>query len=532
MSVNKIKVNNAKILQIDSELANTENLVQNKAVYKEFNTYFQNNSELPGPQIDYGYYSLDVSFMNFHKYGCFFQHNVYEGHIYIDFHVMNRLTLETIETVRKTPLTGDTQCYITSEELETDFNSSDANNYVIFIQNVYGESSDRQYALCNFSTSISEGAIPGLEYTLSTLSINQLNWEFPFFISYKSNIETLRNDIVEVKQDIQEINERIDDIAPDPSYSSLQELITNVRNVKLLPQTYLITQPLTIPNGTKISGVQGKTIIKLSGNANHCINILTESEDIMIDNVTFDGNSTALGFTYTDIDDIRQRTNAGTKVGIYMNGNIKYIHIRNCVFKNFDLAGIQMYRTHYKFGRNPKITDCEFNDSYYGLLCDVRSEYYTVQGCTCYKNIIGCFVDGGNSMFNCCRFEDNKIGFVCTGYSHDNSTHGIVTGSSFNHNDAYSIAAIDVDQGFTFSGCQDWGSTILICNSRGFSYTGGIIDAEIKNINPMSGASNMIHSCILNDSFHNLGINDQTNLSLKNNYLMNGGDSSAFNNNY
>ncbi len=128
------------------------------------------------------------------------------------------------------------------------------------------------------------------------------------------------------------------------------------------------------------------------------------------------------------------RVGEGTKCGIYASGYIKNTFISGCEFRNFDLAGIHLFRTHSLYVRTFKITDNVFLNNFYGLLSDVRSEYHTVIGCTFSYNQVGCFIAGGNNFMGSCHFEANAAGCIVSGTDGDNDSHGSITGSSFNHN--------------------------------------------------------------------------------------------------
>lgn len=128
-----------------------------------------------------------------------------------------------------------------------------------------------------------------------------------------------------------------------------------------------------------------------------------------------------------------------------------------------------------------------------------------------------------------CHFDANGIGCIVSGTSNNNDSHGSISCSSFNHNKVCGICIIDVNNGYTFSGCHVFDGGIKMTNSKGFLYTGGIISGQIINDSPRTNSLNMIQSNIL-ISAYNLSIDNYTNLDLKNNRLIDGSDSSAFNN--
>lgn len=314
-----------------------------------------------------------------------------------------------------------------------------------------------------------------------------------------------------------------------PVIGNLQEYINNNRVINLPAGVFEISSPLSIPNNTKISGVRGGTILKLTGTATSIINLDGNSQDITLNNLTFEGKA-PVAKTIQTSESIKKRTGVGVDCGVYANGYAKNIHISNCEFKNFSMAGVRMLQTHTgTYNRTFKITDCVFNTSYYGLLSDIRSEYHTVMGCTFAYNQIGCFIAGGNNFMGTCHFDANSVGCVISGTGGENDSHGSITGSSFNHNLSYSLAIIDISNGFTFTGCHCFQGDILIDNAKGLVFIGGEIACGIKQLNSNT-AVNMIHSTLFIKSYNGGTITDASKLDLKNNRYMDGSDSTTINN--
>ena len=314
-----------------------------------------------------------------------------------------------------------------------------------------------------------------------------------------------------------------------PSDGDLQTFINSNRSLILGVGTWNITTPLTIPSNTKIVGIRGATVLKLSGIATSIINLYSLQSDIGIQDITFDGG-TQITPSATNATNLRNRVGEGTKCGIYASGYIKNTFISGCEFRNFDLAGIRLFRTHSLYVRTFKITDNVFLNNFYGLLSDVRSEYHTVIGCTFSYNQVGCFIAGGNNFMGTCHFEANAAGCVVSGTAGDNDSHGSITGSSFNHNLVFGIAIININNGFTFDGCHVFDGVIKMYNSKGFVYVGGMIAGRIDNESPNIDSINMIHSNLFFKSYGGGTITDLTSLDLKNNRFVDGSDSSSINN--
>ena len=309
--------------------------------------------------------------------------------------------------------------------------------------------------------------------------------------------------------------------------SDLQTYINNNRNVSIPAGTYYIDTPLVIPNGTKISGVRGSTVLKLR-QASTCISIIG-GHDIQINDITFEGSGQITPSSIT-LSDIKSRSADGTEIGIYLNGAVKSVFIANCRFKNFDLAGIRAYRTSGDLTECFKITDCVFDHNWYGFLSDVRSEYNTCVGCSMNYNQIGCFIAGGNNYISCNHFDKNAVGCVVSGTAGENDSHGVICGSSFNHNTVYALCCIDVNNGFTFSGCNVFDGVIGIENSKGLLYDGGVIAAKIEQTLPRASQVCMIANVIFHKTYDGGVITDTTNLLLKNNHFADGSNSSSINN--
>lgn len=310
--------------------------------------------------------------------------------------------------------------------------------------------------------------------------------------------------------------------------ANLQEYINLNRVVNLGAQTFNITSPLIIPNNTRISGVRGGTVFKLSSGAS-IVNLGANSQDISLENITFEGRAAVSGSI--TLESIKNRSGIGQDTGIFCQGYAKNIHVRNCEFRNFSMAGIRLLHTHSgQYTRTFKISDSIFINNYCGLLSDVRSEYHTVMGCSFNYNRIGCYIEGGNNFMATCHFDANGAGCVVSGLSANNDSHGSITGSSFNHNTSYSIVSISINNGFTFSGCHVFDGDIMLDNSKGFSYNGGIIAAGIQIQNANASINMFLNNVFLKSYNGGTIVGDTDKLSLSGNRFIDGSDSAIINN--
>ena len=291
----------------------------------------------------------------------------------------------------------------------------------------------------------------------------------------------------------------------EQQFANVQEFIDNSVGECFIPSgTYNISAPLVIPNGMAISGERGKTIFKLTGGT-AIIDFSEASKDITISGITFDGGTAATPAPM-EIANLRARDGEGTRSGIYATGWAKNIIIEECEFLNFDKAGITLYRN-YTAGANHgdkiRIKDCTFKYNYIGLLADVRSEFNIITGCSFNSNMIGCLVEGGNNTIAQCRCEDNGTGFVLSGTMGENDSHGILTGCTANHNLGYSLACVDVNNGFIVDATAftplNIASTkgIVLSNSIGVNLVGCQIMSRIDMDTPRSVGYNAIVGCLM-----------------------------------
>lgn len=323
-----------------------------------------------------------------------------------------------------------------------------------------------------------------------------------------------------------------------PTITDLQSYINKGGDVFLPAGTYT-AHNLIIPNGTYLHGVAGATIIQLTSGQSNIISLTNTSSDITIEGIVFKGNSTnqasSSWFTASTLSQLRNRTGEGTTCGIYAQGFSWKISIKNCIFQLFDLAGIRLYRTHEanKYFYKWKITDCHFVNNWYGLLSDVRSEYHTIMGCSFNSNQVGAFVAGGNNTFSECKFEANGTGFVVSGTAGENDSHGSAGTCSFNHNVGFGIAVIDINNGYSFTGCHVFdGTGIVVSNSIGFCYVGGMVACKIVVDTERNAGYNMFADDIFTTTYSGGTIDgNPARLSMHGNRFLAQNDCTAINNN-
>ena len=114
---------------------------------------------------------------------------------------------------------------------------------------------------------------------------------------------------------------------------------------------------------------------------------------------------------------------------------------------------------------------------------------------------------------------------IITGY---NSAHGTITGMQFNHNSRYNLHAKDASAGLAISGCTFYGDsqtvgTIYFENSRGFVFTGCMMESTIYTDGAFSW--NMASDCYNNGNFAILFAGTHGNRFIVNNWIGQNGPS-------
>lgn len=310
----------------------------------------------------------------------------------------------------------------------------------------------------------------------------------------------------------------------------LQDFIMNNRRIDLTGFSIELTQALVVPSNTLISGVRGSSIIRLPAGGNFNIfNFDVNSSDITIRDLTLDGR-TAISPVSVTRDDIINRTGIGTNNGIYINGYAKNIHIEGLEIKNFNGAGINMYRTHSgQYTRTTKITNNVCINNGIGCLADVRSEYQTVIGNSFTYNKYGAIFAGGNMLASTNHMDANGVGCVISGILGENDSHGSISCSTFNHNISYSLYVIDINNGFAVSGSQVFQGDICLDNAKGFIYSSGEIAAAVRVVNENTSYNSINNNIVIQN--YGGGTIEGTKVSKFGNRFMDGSDSSSINNN-
>ena len=291
-------------------------------------------------------------------------------------------------------------------------------------------------------------------------------------------------------------------------------------------ETYTVESALTpfVQNNMNYKGVKGLTKILYTGAGT--LFDLKNGQNIVFEDIIFDGNNNILPTAITP-DEIKSLSVIGDKHGFNITGitteNIQFI---NCRFINWSGWGIKSSGTHLEYVNTMKLSGNVFRNNGGGIYFGTRSEYNQLIQNSFSYNKIGCFIGGGNNSGSANHFNRNGVGIILTDEGMANGTHGTLSACQINHNLSYSIYSYGMLNGFTFSGSHVYEGNIVLDNSRGFNFNGGVVSANVVTENENAG-SNIIANNIF-DGGAILGA--PTKLSLKGNSYLNGADSSSINN--
>lgn len=232
---------------------------------------------------------------------------------------------------------------------------------------------------------------------------------------------------------------------------------------------------LSIPSGTKITGVRGKSILRVPSGVLKGIE-LNVVEDVVIENITLIGayNGTPLKTGLQPVkpgivdtaDAARQFTNAGYQTDMTNGGvtstyvpqigiNIRQcekVEIIGCEIKNFSFYGIANALSGKNYRYAMKVENNYINNCYCGLYLykeAERAQYIANNIALCQ---IGVYLDSGTNMFTDNAFSANRIAmFMNNGVNH---AHGVQTGNAFTHCSLFSLYAYNVENGEVFTQCK------------------------------------------------------------------------------
>ncbi|MGE5353921.1 MAG: right-handed parallel beta-helix repeat-containing protein [Acidobacteriota bacterium] len=279
---------------------------------------------------------------------------------------------------------------------------------------------------------------------------------------------------------------------------------------------------ITLRNNQAIIGKGiGKSVIFHKGTETEGIKLLSTTNNIL-SGFTIDAKQTfsKASSYFNSFSDIKNQTGipAGGKTGISI-GALSFSVVENIEIKNCGLYGLQINnqanRTDHVIYSNIIARNC-----FYGIRVNQGGEYCALNGINSSNNVMGIAVFSGNVFVTGSHFNDNRNNLYLGKAAND--SHGSFTGCTFNHAQGYAIIADEISNGETFAGCHAFEGEIYLYRSKGFTYVGGIIDAQI---NVQGGTSHLISNTAFQKAYwagvvgHNY--NSETSyLKMKNNYFM------------
>lgn len=317
----------------------------------------------------------------------------------------------------------------------------------------------------------------------------------------------------------------------------LEKELAKRDNIFIPVGEHIISSTITIPAGRTITGVRGKSIIKAGASLAQVFQIL--GNDITLRDFTLKGiapNITLggaipmpVGGKIDSLSDALNKNDIGTKLGIGISASER-LNINGVEICNFDGYGIINELSGKNFEYGIKVTDCYFHDNYLALDLINEAEYSSYLGNTFSRNEIGVRVDSGNNLFSNCHFDKNRVGVIVDDGL--NNSHGSFSACTFNHNAVFGIITNGITAGEVFEGCQMWYGDIMLLNSKGVNISGSIIAASQVFIDgAKDGGKGQILGCCFASASITPNFNGNTsNVSLKNNYFMDGSSSTSINN--
>lgn len=319
---------------------------------------------------------------------------------------------------------------------------------------------------------------------------------------------------------------------------SLKKELENKDLVFIPAGIHYFNEKLILRSGQKLYGIPGKSILEFD------TTVLTDCIEIKnVENISFedfsirgkDGNTLMVGYDVgstilTSFDNAISQANKGTHNGIAIN-NSKALYFKNIEISNFNGSGIVLENFGNINIRTSKFTDVLVHDCYAGLEFKNQGEYNTINGLHSNHNQIGVIVDGGNNSFTGCNVSWNRVNWLFLGGV--NNAHGSVVGGCSNHASLASFIFNDVSAGEVISGVNIWYGDIYVKNSKGINFNGCTISNSSVYADgnfPTGGAwaisNSMVRSLTINENYNG----NTSDLKLKNNWSMDGTDSSIYNN--
>lgn len=338
---------------------------------------------------------------------------------------------------------------------------------------------------------------------------------------------------------------KVDDLEQIVASNDLVEAIRRLeRNINLAAGEYELNEQLNIPSGTKISGVRGRTIIRVHATQGLVVNNAT---DVKLQDLTIVGDApdmpTKSGLqpvskgSINDYNDALNEVGIGTQIGVVLQASEK-VEIYGCEIKNFDAYGLKVVSCGKNYRYAIRVENNWINNCYCGIKTEQeaeRSNYFANVISLCQ---IGAYIDSGTNFFTACSFAANYIG--CVFGNGANAAHGHATDCAFTHCTLHGLVCYNLFAGQIFNGCKvgyvdsvdkKYGNAMVVIDSRGVTFNNGyLISAKLYFHGSYEGDDSSAH-LLANNMIVNLAQLDVVGCTLhkSNNYYADGSDSSQFN---
>ena len=354
---------------------------------------------------------------------------------------------------------------------------------------------------------------------------------WPFTNFHQLNLDWIIKEMKQHDVDIQDLNERIDEIIVEASdfvlpstgddtdrSADIMNRLNTSKYCFLGPGKFMINNTINMPEGSALLGMGNGTVLQLADNStdNIAVNVGTLCT---VTNMTILGYSSDLPY---------QSFTQGSRKGVALLGDYvdfehgTYSHnfakLDNLTIKNFDHSGIWAFKN--DGAASFLASNIDIQRCHTGINIEHFSEFHSFSNTRCRWCNIALVMQGGNNLFSNCHFDVNLVGIKI-----DNSDDSVVNGdhSSFSNcsichsdnNNGYAIYFDHSVYGICFSNCQIWYGKIYLNRCTGIKFNNNVMaGAEIT----VSGSNNVSFiGNLLRDQTPTINISDSINIIWENN---------------
>ena len=290
---------------------------------------------------------------------------------------------------------------------------------------------------------------------------------------------------------------------------AIMSMLTQTGYCHLGPGIFYVSGNIDLPIWSTLEGCGKNTIIRLLQSVESGY-ICRLKQYSTVKNICFSG-----GYNQGDISD----GNIGGRNGIIFIGNrsgthpdvtpttAKVCQISNCWFEHLD-SGIYGNDAGGGLQEGLLCENCYFTRCKAGINIDCWTEYCKFTNCVMFQCYYACINNGGNNVFTACTFH-GVVGFVIdnSGEDKDNNAHGSAIGCTFNHIDninhpstaggGVGIKILSAKtNGFIFSGCQLWYSSVYVENSPGIQMANCLFGGGTPKIETVGEYPIILDGCL------------------------------------